>query len=184
MIICLTGMPGSGKTTVAEMLRERGFEFVEMHDAVNIMMEERGIERTFENRERFALDMRTQKGRDVFAVATAERVKRMGKNAVINGVRDSDEIDCIKRILGDDVVVVAITAPPELRYERIRKTPDSWVKAKDRKAFEYRDETNRKMGVEKAMNSADFVIANTGTVEELKTDVESVLREAGKRGTD
>ena len=44
LVVCVVGMPGSGKSLVSSVARELGFDVVVMGDAVRKVAEERGIE--------------------------------------------------------------------------------------------------------------------------------------------
>ena len=49
LIICLTGMPGAGKSTVANSLKEKGFLVITMGDIVREEARQRNLEMTDDN---------------------------------------------------------------------------------------------------------------------------------------
>ena len=61
-IICLTGMPGSGKSVVANVARSMGIPVLVMGDVVRDEAKKRGIELTPDNLTRLALQLRKEHG--------------------------------------------------------------------------------------------------------------------------
>jgi len=46
LIVCLTGMPGAGKSSVASFLKEKGFTVVTMGDVIREEAKRQGLEPT------------------------------------------------------------------------------------------------------------------------------------------
>ncbi|MEK6944050.1 MAG: AAA family ATPase, partial [Thermoproteota archaeon] len=46
LIVCLTGMPGAGKSTIANGLKSKGFDVINMGDAVRAEAKKRNLEPT------------------------------------------------------------------------------------------------------------------------------------------
>ena len=61
LIVCLTGMPGAGKSTIANGLKSQGFDVVVMGDAVRNEADKRNLEH---NRENLASLMATLRAND------------------------------------------------------------------------------------------------------------------------
>ncbi|MDE1851479.1 MAG: AAA family ATPase [Candidatus Micrarchaeota archaeon] len=173
MIICLTGMPGSGKTEVAKMLEDRGFRVFEMSGVIKEMMREKGIEINVKNIEDFAMGSRREQGMDIFAVELAKRIKvRKGQDVLISGMRNMDEFAYLKRSF-KSMVIIALAAPKKIRFQRLRKRDLKHVITY--KEFVYREKTNMKEGIEGALKHADYIILNTGSFAELKRSVTYLL---------
>jgi dephospho-CoA kinase len=172
MTICITGMPYSGKSEAAAALRRKGFRIVEMSDSVReLMKKERVIAKSVDE---FAVGERRRSGKAVFAKLTAKRVTKPLSKLVINGVRSVDEIRYLKRELDPKLLVVAITSPRELRYERFLKNKDA--SKYSYKEFLSHDRCNMKLGIGKVITRADIVIANTGKIAELRSDVNKMIK--------
>jgi len=62
LIVCLTGMPGAGKTTIAEALQSKGFEKITMGDAVRAEAARRKIEPNGANLGKLMLELREKSG--------------------------------------------------------------------------------------------------------------------------
>ncbi|MDE1822890.1 MAG: AAA family ATPase [Candidatus Micrarchaeota archaeon] len=173
MIICLTGMPGSGKTEVARMLQEKGFKVFEMSSAIKEMMTERGIEVNVKSLEDFAMSSRKLQGMGVFAVELAKRIKvKKGQDVLISGMRNMDEFAYLKRYF-KNMVIIALAAPKKLRFERLRRRDPKHVITY--KEFVYREKTNMREGIGGALKHADYIILNTGSFAELKKSVNYLL---------
>jgi dephospho-CoA kinase len=86
-----------------------------------------------------------------------------------------EEIDYFKQTLGPDFLVVAIDAPDEVRRKRAvarGRTDDS----KDLKDLEERDKREIRWGLQKVIADADIVIPNSGSLDEFKKRVATVLQ--------
>ena len=62
LIICLTGMPGAGKSTVANSLKEKGFLVITMGDIVREEARQRNLEMTDDNLGNLMLKLRNDLG--------------------------------------------------------------------------------------------------------------------------
>ena len=67
MIVCITGMPGSGKSVAADIMKKRGFKVLEMGNVVREMMRKKGIKITNKSIREFALRLREEGGRTAVA---------------------------------------------------------------------------------------------------------------------
>lgn len=178
MIICLTGMPGSGKTEVAKMLEDKGFRVFEMSSVIKEMMREKGIETSVKNIEDFAMGSRRKRGMAIFAVELARRIKvKKGQDVLISGMRNMDEFAYLKRYF-KSMVIIALAAPKRIRFQRLRKRDPKHVITY--KEFVYREKTNVKEGMEGALRHADYIILNTGSFAELKRGVAYLLKSLEK----
>jgi dephospho-CoA kinase len=93
---------------------------------------------------------------------------------VIDGVRNLEEIETFKRKLGDDFLLVAIQVSDELRYKRAldRGRKDD---SKDIVKIKARDHREICWGLNTVISSADIVIQNEGSLEELHKKVKQIF---------
>jgi dephospho-CoA kinase len=168
MLILITGLPGSGKTTVAKIFKEKGFEVIEMGNIARALAKKQKI-----SVDEFAKLARKKYGRNFFAKKVVELIKKRKKekrNFVISGLRNLEELQEFKK-LDKNAKLIAVTAPKELRMKRLLAR-----KRKTQKEIEARDKKEIALGMLKLMKNADFVIANTSTKKELEKDVEEILK--------
>jgi dephospho-CoA kinase len=174
IMMCLTGMPGSGKTTVADMLKEKGFTMVEHSSQIKRLMRIGGMKVNAKNMELFVIQLKKAFGRDVVSKLSSKTIASSRGNVVISGPRDPAEISYIRKF-HPEVVVVAISAPRKLRYNRIMHRKKG-LKAGNYREFEWRDRKNIALGTMKLINHADYVLVNTGTLTQLRFNLDELLR--------
>ena len=79
LIVCLTGMPGAGKSTIADGLQARGYEVANMGNAVRAEARRRNLEPTGENLGSLMLELRERDGPGAVAMLIAPQI-REGRN--------------------------------------------------------------------------------------------------------
>ncbi len=174
MIICITGMPGAGKSLVGEMLAKKGFKEVEMSAQVKERMEKEGIEINKDSIRDFSLNARKENGNDIVARWTIEKIKSIGKkDMLIVGLRSEDEAKYFKSL--GNVKIISVIAPKNLRFERLeeRKRADD---PKNYEDFEKRERKEKQFGIASALEHADYIIRNSGTIGELREKVEKTIK--------
>jgi dephospho-CoA kinase len=168
VVICITGPPGSGKSTVASILRARGFRIVEMSAQIKGEMRARGLRITPASLERFAKELKRRRGRDVAARIVVGKLRGARGRIAITGVRSMEEVGAIRDGLGQ-ALILSVVAKRDVRYNRLSTRRSFRVQS--RSLFTEREESNLAMGLGNVMRSADFVIANSGTRRELRASV-------------
>ncbi|MCL5412190.1 MAG: AAA family ATPase [Candidatus Marsarchaeota archaeon] len=162
VVICLTGMPGSGKSSMASALRSKGFTTVEMGEIVRSIMRRRGMKIDNFTLRNFALQLRERYGAMAVAKLTAREIRRKKGDIAVVGVRGSKEIEYFKEHINDRIYVVAITAPQRVRYNRMIQRHRS-DEVHSYSAFLWRERRELRYGVKGAMADADFIVSNAGT---------------------
>lgn len=121
-VIGICGKLGSGKDAFADYLvRRHGFKKVVMSDIIMQEMKTDGI-KDFDRQklQEFSRDYKEKYGRDIWAKACIEFArKNRYRRVVISGLRDKTELEYF-RTLGNDFVLVCITAEQEKRFKRIK----------------------------------------------------------------
>jgi dephospho-CoA kinase len=170
-------MPGSGKTEAVRVLREKGFAVVNMGDVVREETRRRGFPETPENVGRVSILLREEGGDLEIARRCAKAVERelaRGRRVVIEGIRSYAEYEFFKRA-HKDLVVIAIHSSPKTRFDRLvaRGRGDD---PKDWKTFEERDLRELGYGMGYVIALADHMIVNEGSIQDLRREVERVVR--------
>jgi dephospho-CoA kinase len=181
MIICITGLPGAGKSTAGRILERKGFKVYELGDIVREMMRRQRIRLTPESDREFTISLRRKYGKLVTVKHLFKRVKLDSRSKIaIIGVRSKSELDYIRRrSRRARVVTVAVVAPVKLRFARIKKRgrPDT-----PRTLAEFirnRDDKEVAWGEIGAIKSADYIVSGSGTNADLKAAISNILEAEG-----
>jgi dephospho-CoA kinase len=175
-IIAFTGMPFSGKSEAVKIAKDMGFQVVRMGDAVWNEVAKRGLELTDENVGNVADSMRRESGMDIWARRTMDRINTLIDEdcIVIDGVRNSEEIDFFRKKLGDDFLLIAVDASDEIRKKRAmsRNRKDD---SKNLSDIEERDRRELRWGMGSVIASADVIIENDNTLKKFHKKVHDFL---------
>lgn len=172
LIVCVTGMPGSGKTLVARCIAQELGLYVNMGDVVRAKASEAGLEPTAENLMKLAQELRRAHGPGVIAKEVARAISSYDGVVVVDGVRSLEEVKVFSTVA--PTLVVAVHSSPRTRYSRLRvrgRSDDPGTYNE----FQRRDMKELELGIGSVIALADVVIVNEG--EELS----SVCGEALKK---
>jgi dephospho-CoA kinase len=166
LIVCLTGMPGAGKTTIAEALKSKGFDKITMGDAVRDEAKRRKIESTGENLGKLMLELRKKNGTGAVAELIREVILNSKSNVIlVDGVRSLAEVDVLKKI--GTVKILAIHASGDTRFKFLTDRGRSDAPS-DREDFTKRDSREIGVGMSESIALADETISNNNlTIEQL-----------------
>jgi dephospho-CoA kinase len=180
LVICITGMPGAGKSTAAEVSTKMGFEVFRMGDDVRMEAEKRKLAPTDENLGAVMLQLRQSGGPVAIAHLCKQRIERDSKSnfVLIDGIRNVNEYLEFKKL--GKAVLVSIHVSPERRFKflQARARADSPASFQ---SFEGRDRRELSVGIGESIALADEVIINYGSVEDLKKDVSNLLTDLKKK---
>ncbi|MEM0075677.1 MAG: AAA family ATPase [Conexivisphaerales archaeon] len=175
LIVCITGMPGAGKTTAHYLLPSLGFTVLSMGDIIREESQRRGYGLSAEGQRRTQQIIRKEKGAAAVAELCAEKILREGlKLVVIDGIRSMDEVNHFRQI--STVKTLCIHASPTKRFlflaRRGRKDDP-----KDLQEFTIRDKAEMELGVSNVIALADRVIDNEElTIDELRQKTLNIVR--------
>ena len=176
-VIAFAGLPFSGKSEAVKIAKDSDIPVIRMGDAVWDEVKNQGLEINDKNVGTVANKMREQHGMDIWAKRTIEKIKSMDKvdSLVIDGIRNIEEIETFKTELEEDFVLVAVEVPDEIRFKRAmsRGRKDDSM---DLEKIKERDKRERNWGIDAVIASADIVISNEGTLEELHDKIRKVLK--------
>ena len=175
LVVCLAGMPGSGKSIIVKVARECGYDVVVMGDVIREEAERRRLEPNPENLGKIMLELRRSEGNVVVAKRCIPKIQKMAKSKVIvDGIRSLSEVDEFKESF-PKFGFIAVHSSPETRFKRIylrRRSddPETW------EIFYERDMRELSVGLGDAIAMADWVIVNEGELEAVKEKVREILR--------
>ncbi|EZQ06931.1 hypothetical protein CM19_06080 [Candidatus Acidianus copahuensis] len=163
-------MPGSGKTLFGNILKERGYQVVSMGDVLRKRYEKDA--KIGERLMDYAKRIREIYGDGVVARLSLEEVDPKAKRVAFEGVRSLAEVEEFARL--GNPIVVSVHSPPSLRYSRLmaRQRSDDSTKIEELKRRDYQEIA---IGIGGVIAMADYVILNTGTIEDFKRQAEDIL---------
>jgi len=166
MIVCLTGMPGSGKSSIVSALKAMGLETLNLGDGVRAEAKRRNLEPSGDNLGKLMLELREKNGPGAIAALLTEQIKNsQSKVIIIDGVRSTAEIEVLKNV--GIVKLLSIEASADTRYKFLSARGRS-DDPTTRKKFEERDNREIDVGLGKSIAIADETISNSNiTLDEL-----------------
>ena len=163
LIVGLTGMPGAGKTTVANYLSQKGIPLLVMGDVVREVAENDGLELTSDNLAKLMLRLRKKNGPEAVAHLIVNKIKLMKKEdkqlsvVIVDGIRSMAEVRLLRRI--GSVKLLAIHGSTFTRYTHVRERGRSDVPS-NLGEFDKRDKIEMDVGISNAIALADETISN------------------------
>jgi dephospho-CoA kinase len=172
-------MPGSGKTTAAEIFSRMGFEVVEGSTIIKEEMKKKGIAVSPESVEAFANKMKNEHGKDVFAIMTGKRLRERldSNNFLVVGPRSLAEFEAFERAVGMNLRLIALMSPQKTRFNRLSTRKVLGIKSPY--VLMLKDKSNIGMGISELIDRADYVISNTGSKKELEESIRELLMKLG-----
>lgn len=186
MIICIVGMPGSGKGQIVKIFGKYGVPHVSMGDIVREEADKRGIPRTPEGMNSVSIQLRQELGDNAVAKLTIPKVKELLKKhkaVIIDGVRSLDEIQTFKDAFPEEeIIIIAVHSSPRKRFERLSRRgrsddPKTWSE------FEARDWKELKFGIGNVIALADYLIVNENHIAEYKREIERLAEKLGLKSS-
>ena len=166
LVVCLTGMPGAGKSTIVSKLKEENYETFSLGDGVRAEAKRQNLEPTGENLGKLMLELRQKNGPGAIAELIKESIENSDhKIIIIDGIRSIHEINVLKET--GNLKLLAVEASSETRFNFLtqRKRSDDPL---TREKFEERDNREISVGLQEIIELADETIENNNvTIDEL-----------------
>ena len=182
LVIGLTGMPGSGKSLVVKTAQELGYDVVTMGDVIREETGKKGLELNPANVGKVMLELRAKDGDNVIAEKCVPKIgARQNQKVMIDGIRSLVEADTFKNHFAN-FVLVAVHAPPQLRFNRLSSRGRS-DDPKTYAIFHERDMRELNVGLGNAIALAEYLIINDDSIDTLKSRVKEILQKAEQKWT-
>jgi|TARA_B100000809_G_C15123792_1_gene525348 dephospho-CoA kinase len=166
LVVCLTGMPGAGKSTIVSKLKEEGYETFSLGDGVRAEAKRQNLEPTGENLGKLMLELRQKNGPGAIAELIKESIQKSNHEIIIiDGIRSIHEINVLKET--GNLKLLAVEASSETRFNFLtqRKRSDDPL---TREKFEERDNREISVGLQEIIELANETIENNNvTIDEL-----------------
>ncbi|MFH1072627.1 MAG: AAA family ATPase [Nanoarchaeota archaeon] len=185
-LLCIVGLTGSGKTTVADYIKEKGFFFIRFGQITLDEVRKQGLAPTEENERPIREGFRKQYGMAAFAILNYPKIDAgLEKgNVVCDGLYSWQEYVEMKKKYGESMITIAAVASPKTRYARLAsrihdKDKDTEIRfrqasAEQAKSRDYAEIENIQKAGPIAM--ADYTIVNECSVQELYAEIEGIMK--------
>jgi len=181
LVIGLTGENCAGKSTVADYLKKKGFYFLSLSDILREELKAEGKALTRENLINKGNDLRAKFGPGVLAKKTIAKIeKARDRNYVIDSIRTPGEVEELKKL--QNFFLLYITAPPEVRFERIKRRdreedPKTFEAFLEIEKLEMENAEKTKQNLKATFALADKKIENIGNLSLLYEQADAALSE-------
>ena len=164
-------MPGAGKSTVAEAIRDQGFVLINMGDCIRTEAKKNNLELNDKNLGNLMLNLRNKFGPGAVAHLVINQINEKFSNDsfdkfIIDGIRSIQEIKLLRTV--GIVKILAIHGSLSTRFRNLknRSRPDAPSNLED---CLIRDQRELSVGVSEVIALADEIISNNEiSIEELK----------------
>ena len=149
LIVCITGMPGAGKSTVASIAKELGFMIVNLGDFVRESALNENIEPTSSNLRELMIKLRKNHGEGVIA--------EMASKSIIKSESSMNEVNVFKNMGQVKILSIHASKPVRVSFQTKRGRSDA---PKDENDFSKRDKVELEVGIGESIALADETIVN------------------------
>lgn len=182
MIIGITGMLGAGKGTVVEYIESKGFKHYSASGFIVEEIEKRGMPVNRDSMTIVGDDLRATYGSAHIIESLLKRAEEAGGNAIIEALHSMGEADMLR---AHGAKIIGIDADLKTRYDRIilRKSVKDSVTFEQFAAIDTKESASddpAKHNLRKVLASADYIIHNDGSIEELQEQVDTILAQVLK----
>ena len=182
MLIGLTGTNAAGKGTIAKYLEKKSFYYESLSNILRAYLDKKGIPISRESLINEGNELRKLHGNYILAEILLNELNPIN-NYVIDSIRNPYEIAMLKETR--DFFLMGVIAPPELRFERIKKRN----RENDPKTLEdflrleeiENSENDYGQQIEKCISLTDGLILNDGGFDDLYKRIDIVLSDVSKR---
>ena len=175
LIVCLTGMPGSGKSTIVSALKSKGIETLNLGNGVRAEAKRRNLEPSGENLGKIMLQLREKNGPGAIANLLTNQIQNSKSNIIIvDGVRSIAEIEVLKNVGSVKLLSIEATAETRFKFLKARGRSDD---PETKEKFAERDNREISVGIDKSISIADETISNNDlTLDELTELAHTVIK--------
>ena len=176
-VVCVIGQPGSGKDILADFLaKKRNFWHISTGNIIRAEMRARNIPTDRESMRVFSQNMRKKMGNSYPANIAADKIM---VNTVISGPRNVAEVEVFRKKFGKNFILVAVDAPIEIRYQRVKngrgRTGDN-LTFEEFKAQEEAELNSGTHELSKLLLTSDRSVDNSRDKDEMFVQMDYILK--------
>lgn len=176
LVIGLSGRIGAGKGTIAEYLKKKyGAKQLVYSDILSDVLKRLDVPVTRENLQALGKSLRSALGKEVLVKAMKADLKRAkGEMRLIDGVRYVNEAEMLRTFPHN--VLIFVDAPLKVRYARAKRRNEKGEGRLSLSDFKEREKAATEKEIEKVRKMADYLIENSGSLSDLYSQVDSLMR--------
>ena len=180
IVFGLTGKNASGKGTVGEILKKKKFTYHSLSDSLRDELKSLKKEETRENLIEIGNKLRKEGGPGVLADKLIPKLNSES-NHIVDSIRNPLEVISLRNETQlRSFFLISVDANARLRYDRLCSRgrigdTDSWDKFVEQERREENNDDPNKQQLSKTMEMADYMIDNSGTLEELEAEVNKII---------
>jgi dephospho-CoA kinase len=185
-IVCISGMCGAGKSVVSDFFVEKRYQFVRFGQITLDEVKKRNLEVNEVNERAIREEFRAKHGMAAFAILNLPKFDELIKNGnvIADGLYSWEEYKVLKEHYGEAMKIIAVWAPPELRYKRIStRVSDTNDKNLRNRSFTKEEAMSRDYAELEKLNKggpiamADFTIVNNKEIKFLEDQIKEIYGE-------
>lgn len=175
LVIGLIGRMGSGKTAASDFLsKEYRADKRKYSTILADLLKRLHLPVDRKNLQKMGEIIRKVFGKDVIVHAFEEDLKKSDSDTlVIDGIRYPNEVKMLRRF--DKNILLFVHAPAELRYKRIKRRGEKGESQMTYEEFLEAESAETERHIEEIRPNADYIIDNSGTVEELYENLKKIM---------
>lgn len=178
-ILAFVGLAGSGKSTAAAYLKEKGYPSVYFGGVVLKALKDAGLEITPENEKKMRLELREKYGKDVIVNRIVEQIQHLieagQKRIIADGLYTWTEYKILKKHFPKELKLVALVPPKSLRHKRIASRPNRGMTLAEVNDRDHNEIELLEKGGPIAI--ADYFLTNQSGMLRFRMKIDRVLRE-------
>jgi dephospho-CoA kinase len=159
-LIAIVGMPGAGKSLVADFFRKKGIPVLRFGDQTDIGLKELGLPLNEKNERMYRENIRKEFGMAAMAIKIEPRILMTARNnsmIVLDGLYSWEEYMYLRKKFSH-LQLLCVWAPSEVRYERLSRRPVRPLTREEAKSRDIAEIENLNKGGPIAL--ADAIIIN------------------------
>lgn len=175
-VVAIVGMCGSGKSVATDIL-EKEFNYKKVYFGGVTMekLKEANLEVTPENEKMMREGLRKELGMGAFAKILLPKIEELSSNfdVVLDGLYSWDEYKILNEALKDKLVMIAIIADKNVRYQRLSEREVRGLNNEQAKSRDIAEIENSAKGG--PISYADYYILNNGTIDEYRRRLLNII---------
>lgn len=175
-IVAIVGMNGSGKSEVARLFEQNGFQRIRFGDITDKEIARRGLKLSEENERKVREQLREEHGMAAYAVLNIPLIDAAVQTSpvVVDGLYSWEEYKLLKERYGNNLIVIAVYSSPKTRQARLPQRQIRPLTPEESAIRDYNEIENLDKGGPIAV--ADFTLVNESSMEDLEKETSTLIK--------